>query len=316
MLFRSTLHAPAGAHRRLIATIRPRLEAESLMTASAHQVGEVLTPQRFGTSTASIAYYERGAGEPFVLLHGGGPGASGHSNFVNNIPDFEDSYRVILPDMPGFGDSSLTADSGQSFLLEASKAIADLIDGLELGQVNLLGNSLGGAVSTRLAIDYPHLVKRLVLMGAAGMHSGLFTPSPMEGVKLLRSYYPDPTYERMRALVRAFVYDDSDPIYDTIAERRFKASVDPGRVAGYRRVSGPAHPPNVLTRADLARVRCPTLLIWGRDDRFVGLDDALSYLAGIEDARLLVLPRCGHWVQAERPAAFAAHLRAFLKEES
>lgn len=285
------------------------------MTTSTHQAGDTLSPQRFSTSTASLTYHEQGSGEPFVLLHGGGPGASGYGNFSNNVTDFSDTYRVILPDMPGFGDSSLKADSGKSFLLEASRAIAELIEGLELGQVNLLGNSLGGAVSTRLAIDYPHLVRRLVLMGAAGMHSGLFTPSPMEGVKLLRSYYPDPTYDRMRALVRAFVYDDSDPRYDTIAEARFRASIDPARVAGYRRVSSPSHPPNVITRADLAGVRCPAMLIWGRDDRFVGLDDALSYLAGIADARLVLLPRCGHWVQAERPAVFAAHLKAFLKEE-
>jgi pimeloyl-ACP methyl ester carboxylesterase len=272
-------------------------------------------PSRLDTATASIAYYERGAGEPFVLLHGGGPGASGWSNFRGNVGDFEGSYRVILPDLPGFGDSELTTDAGRSYLVEASTAVVGLIEGLGLGPIALLGNSLGGAVAARLAIEHPNLVSRLVLMGAAGARSSLFTPSPMEGVKLLMSYYPDPTYERMRSLVRAFVYDDSDPIYDQIAQSRYEASLEPKRVSGYRRVSDHRYPPNVLTRDDLSQVRCPTMLIWGRDDRFVGVDDALSFLAGINDARLLLLPKCGHWVQAERPAAFAAHLNAFLKEE-
>lgn len=272
-------------------------------------------PMQVQTATALINYYESGSGEPFVLLHGGGPGASGWSNFRNNLPDFDRDFRVVLPDLPGFGDSRLTVDSGASYLVEASTAIAAFIDQLGLGAVNLLGNSLGGTVATRLAIDHPQLVRRLVLMGAAGMRSSLFTPSPMEGVKQLMSYYPDPTYDRMRTLVRTFVYDDSDPVYDEIAKSRYESSMVPERVTGYRRVSNPQFPANVLSRDDLAGVTCPTLLIWGRDDRFVGVDDALSYLAGIPDARLMLLPKCGHWVQAERPAAFAAHLNAFLKEE-
>jgi pimeloyl-ACP methyl ester carboxylesterase len=277
---------------------------------------ETPAPQSFEATTATIAYRERGTGPPFLLLHGGGPGASGWSNFRNNLADFQDAFRVILPDMPGFGDSELTDDGGRSYLVEASTAIAELIAGLGLGRVALLGNSLGGAVATRLAIDHPDLVDRLVLMGAAGGRSSLFTPSPMEGVKQLMSYYPDPTYERMRTLVRTFVYNDSDPVYDDIAQARFEASLDPKRIAGYRRVSDPRYPQNVVSREDMAGVRCPTLLVWGRDDRFVGVDDALTYLAGIDDARLLLLPKCGHWVQAERPAVFAAHLTAFLKEET
>jgi pimeloyl-ACP methyl ester carboxylesterase len=265
---------------------------------------------------ALISYRACGHGQPFVLLHGGGPGASGWSNFNRNAADFQQTFRVVLPDLPGFGDSELRTDEGGSYLSEASRCIAAFIEGLGLGAVNLLGNSLGGAVATRLAGDRPDLVNRLVLMGAAGIRSQLFSPTPMEGVKQLMTYYPDPTPERMRTLVKTFVYDDSDPIYDEIAEVRYAASVDPKRAAGYRRVSGDGRfPPNTLSRDDLARVQTKTFLIWGRDDRFVGIDDALTFLAGIADARLLIMPKCGHWVQAEQPAAFAAHLTAFLTEE-
>ncbi len=284
------------------------------VTIVADPVGKP-SQQHLSTATASIAYHEAGSGQPFVLLHGGGPGASGYSNFSRNIKDFEDRYHVILPDVPGYGDSMLVVDAGRAMVVESADAIADFIAKLGVGPVTLLGNSMGGAVSTRVAISHPELVSRLVLMGPAGMHSALFTPSPMEGVKLLRSYYPDPTLERMRALVRAFVYDDSDPVYDEIARARFEASLDPARIAGYQRSASRGHLVKPFTREDLAGVQCPTLLIWGRDDRFVGIDDALSFLAGIGDARLVVFSRCGHWVQAEHPAAFAAHVRAFLEEE-
>jgi 2-hydroxy-6-oxonona-2,4-dienedioate hydrolase/4,5:9,10-diseco-3-hydroxy-5,9,17-trioxoandrosta-1(10),2-diene-4-oate hydrolase len=265
---------------------------------------------------ALISYYECGQGEPFVLLHGGGPGASGWSNFSRNAPDFQERYRVVLPDMPGYGDSELRQDRGGAYLAEAARCIAAFIEQFGVGPVNLLGNSLGGAVSTRLAGERPDLVKRLVLMGAAGIRSQLFTPTPMEGVKQLMSYYPEPTPQKMRTLVKTFVYDDSDPVYDEIAAARYQASLEPKRAAGHRRVSGdPRFPRNTLTRDDLEKVQAPTLLIWGRDDRFVGVDDALTFLAGIRNARLLILPNCGHWVQAEHPQAFAAHLTAFLTED-
>lgn len=261
-----------------------------------------------------LSYDELGSGPPLVLLHGGGPGASGLGNFAVVADALASTYRLLIPDMPGFGNSRITKDTGESYLELAATAIAELAAAVSEEPVGILGNSLGGAVATRVCIQSPGLVRKLVLMGPAGYRTELFTPTPMEGVRLLMSYYPDPSLEKMRHLISTFVYNASDPRYEDIARARYESSIDPERAAGYRRAVGPGHPPNRLTLEDLKGVETPTLLIWGRDDRFVGVDDALGFLAALPNARLLIFSHCGHWVQAEVPDGFVNHVRAFLEE--
>jgi 2-hydroxy-6-oxonona-2,4-dienedioate hydrolase/4,5:9,10-diseco-3-hydroxy-5,9,17-trioxoandrosta-1(10),2-diene-4-oate hydrolase len=265
-------------------------------------------------SDTRLAYYESGAGEPFVLLHHGGPGVTGLNNFGGNLGDFEGS-RMFLPDLPGYGDSEILRDEGGSYDSIAAKAICELIDELALGPVNLLGHSVGGSVAMQLAISSPERVRKLVLVAPTGVASGLFTPRPMEAVQVVRAYFPEPTYEKMRDIVSVFYFDPTDPSLDDVARALYEATLDPKTVAGHHRVTDTRYPRSVFTRETLGRIRAPTLLVWGRDDRFVGVDDALTLLAAINDCRLLLLPRCGHAPQVDQRGAFAAHVGAFLREE-
>src|SRR5215472_13807670 len=110
-----------------------------------------------------LHYEEAGAGEvPVVMLHGGGPGASGASNFGPNLPVFAERFRTILVDQPGFGKSDKPPVTGNYFTFAAT-ALAGLLDELRIDRVLLVGNSLGGGTAVRFALDYPERAGRLVL---------------------------------------------------------------------------------------------------------------------------------------------------------
>ncbi len=115
-----------------------------------------------------LFYVEAGAGPVVVLLHGGGPGASGVSNFSRNIDALADHFRVVVPDMPGYGRSTKALDQSDPFGALAD-AIRGLLDALDVDVAHLVGNSYGGAAALRLAMDSPERVAKLVLMGPGGI---------------------------------------------------------------------------------------------------------------------------------------------------
>ena len=115
-----------------------------------------------------IYVVEMGDGPPLVMLHGGGPGASGMPNFARNASVLSRSFRLIVPDMPGYGRSTKGVDRNDPFG-DLARSMLGLLDALNVGKAHLLGNSLGGAAALRLAIEAPDRVDRLVLLGPGGI---------------------------------------------------------------------------------------------------------------------------------------------------
>jgi pimeloyl-ACP methyl ester carboxylesterase len=209
-------------------------------------------------------------------------------------------------DFPGFGRS--TAPGPVPHPLELfSEAVAGLLDDLGTERAHFIGNSTGGGVGLMLAANRPELVDRMVLMGTAGYGSSVLAPLPSEGVRLIRSYYPNPSLDKMRWLIRTFVYDSSGPEFEELVKMRYEASLDPA----LERAALERGQHSSLVDL-LPRITAETLLIWGREDRFVPLEHALGFLAGIRNSRLLVFPRCGHWVMAERVEEFNQAVVDFL----
>ena len=129
---------------------------------------------------------EAGSGASVVMLHGGGPGAAGVSNFSRNIDALAEHFRVIVPDMPGYGRSTKEMDHSDPFGCLADM-IRGLLDELGIDTAHLIGNSYGGAAALRLTLDTPHRVGKLVLMGPGGI--GTTKALPTEGLNSLLSYY-------------------------------------------------------------------------------------------------------------------------------
>jgi len=251
-----------------------------------------------------LHYHEAGVGNDttIVLLHGGGPGASGWSNFSRNIPVLAERFHVICVDQPGYGKSDKPTEHPQYFVHSAT-ALRDLLDHLGIDKrVHLLGNSLGGGAAVRFALDFPDRAGRLVLMGPGGLSVNLFAPDPTEGVKNLGKFAFAPTRENLEAFLRIMVFDQS-LITPELVEERFAYASTPESLAAAKAMgksfSGPDFELGMLWR-DAYRLRQRVLLIWGREDRVNPLDGALVALKMIPRAQLHVFGGCGHWAQLEK----------------
>ncbi|MGY5053447.1 alpha/beta fold hydrolase [Streptomyces sp. 900105755] len=278
-----------------------------------------LKHHRVATSLGEIAVAETGEGPVLVMLHGGGPGASGVSNYHQNLAALARHFRVVLPDQPGFGGSYRPTEADlaeRSITAITVDALFQALDALGIDGFHLLGNSLGGAAALAMAQQRPERVRRLVLMAPGGGWLP-FGPTPTEGQKEMFRYYHGggPSEKKMAAFIRTMVYDHRQFGADVV-KARYEASLDESHIDFYHRYNaafarrGGMDP---LWR-DLHRIAAPTLLLWGRDDRTITLDGAQLMLRQIQDVQLHVFGRCGHWVQLERQPEFEELVVGFLGE--
>ncbi|GAA3385140.1 4,5:9,10-diseco-3-hydroxy-5,9,17-trioxoandrosta-1(10),2-diene-4-oate hydrolase [Cryptosporangium minutisporangium] len=251
---------------------------------------------------------------PVVLLHGGGPGANAWSNFGANLAVLSRSARVLAMDMPGFGRSGKRSEHPQYFTYAAG-VLAELLDELGIDTVDLVGNSLGGGVSTRFALNYPNRARRLVLMAPGGLGLNVFAPDPTEGVQRLGRFGapPGPTPEKLKAFLRTLVYDQK-LITDELVAERFAAASAPDSLQAMvaMGMSFFQHAEEGQLWREAHRVTQPTLMIWGREDRVNPLDGALVALKQLPDVQLHVFSRCGHWAQVEKFDEFNRLTEDFL----
>jgi 4,5:9,10-diseco-3-hydroxy-5,9,17-trioxoandrosta-1(10),2-diene-4-oate hydrolase len=232
------------------------------------------------------------------MLHGGGPGASGLSNFGPNVPVFAARFRVIVPDLPGFGDSDKPPVEGNYFTF-AARALAELLDKLNVGRAHLIGNSLGGGVAVRFALNDGQRSDRLVLMGPGGLSVNVFAPDPTEGVRRLAEFGGNPTPAALEAFLRTLVVNQKLITPELIAERFAVASRLEAMGSLGASFFDPACFEDGMLWRDAHRLRNHVLLIWGREDRVNPVDGALVAMKMIRRAQLHVFGGCGHWAQLE-----------------
>lgn len=257
-----------------------------------------------------LHYNEAGEGDVLVMLHGSGPGATGWSNFKQNLPAFAERFRVIVLDQPQFGLSD-KPESTEQYNVFAARAVRDLLDELGAEKAHFLGNSLGGGTALRFAFDYPDRADRLVLMGPGNSWLPILSPQPSEGIKILSDFLapPGPSREKLEKFIRIMVYDQSF-VTEELIEERYKSATDPtvlkGMVNYLKTIMGPTEENRRQGEMwrELEHIPHPTLITWGRDDRVLPLDGALFTLQRMPDARLHVFPRCGHWAQVEHAREF------------
>jgi 2-hydroxymuconate-semialdehyde hydrolase len=259
---------------------------------------------------ATVNVLEAGSGSPVLLIHGSGPGVTAFANWRLVIPRLQDNHRMIAPDMLGFGYTE--ADDVRFDLERWVSQCVQLLDELGLQRVAVVGNSFGGAVGLRLALDHPERVERLVLMGASA------TPFPItDGLEAVWGYQP--SRESMGHLLReVFVYDGST-ITDDLIDMRYQASVRPGFHERFSALFPTPRQQWVDAMSpypdELKAMRIATMLIHGRDDKVIPADSSRQLAEQIPGARLEIIPECGHWVQIEKTDEFVGLLRDFLENE-
>ncbi len=274
------------------------------------------TSRFFERSAGRLHYHEAGDGPPLIMLHGSGPGVTGWGNFEGNLPAFAQHFRVLILDMPGFGESDpLPANPMDA----AAEALGAFMDGLGLDRADLLGNSMGGIVAARFASEQPDRVRRLCSMGGIGGRN-LFSPFPSEGLNLLVEFTENPNRERLISWMRSMVYDPA-LLTDALIEDRWHRATRPEALAWARRLYSREAIGHVTASANdvvqawshLPRITAPTLLTWGRDDRVSPLDRAILPLRLIPKCELHVFHDCGHWAMIERKDEFENVVLAFFR---
>lgn len=268
------------------------------------------TSRMVATRSATIHVNEAGPADAptVILLHGSGPGATGWSNFAKNIPVLAERYRVIAADMPGWGESDPVTWQAR----DHSGNVADLLDALGIQKASLIGNSMGGGTTIRFGYEHPDRVDKLITMGSSAGAPGLFGAGGLsEGLKILQKGYREPTFETMRQLVDVMTFDSSFATDELIQGRADMVAAHPEHNRNFLDGVGK----RAIVELDFARVAtiaAPTLLFHGRDDRVVHFENSLRLVQLIPNASLVLVNRCGHWLQIEHADQFNRMVLNFL----
>lgn len=266
-----------------------------------------------GELSLQLHYNDIGQGdETIVMLHGSGPGASGWANFSRNVePLAAAGYRVILLDCPGWSKSDPIVNTGSRSDLNA-RALKGLMDAIGLEKAHIIGNSMGAHSTVAFALANPARVGKLVLMGGGTGGPSQFVPMPTEGIKLIGALYREPTIENLKRMMNVFVYDPSQLTEELFQARLNNMLARRDHLENFVKSSeaNPKQFPDLGHR--LGEIAAPTLVIWGREDRFVPMDVGLRLIGGIPNAQMHIFNRCGHWAQWEHADTFNRMVLDFL----
>lgn len=243
-----------------------------------------------------------------ILLHGSGPGATGWSNFSNNIPALAERYRVIAADMPGWGESDPVTWQDRDHPTD----VANLMDELGLEKATLIGNSMGGGTTIRFGYEHPERVDRLITMGSSSGSRTLSGAGGLtEGLKVLQKGYREPSFETMKQLVDVMTFDSTFATDELIQQRADMTAAHPQHNQNFIDGTGK----RAVVELDLdkvAGIKAKTLLFHGRDDRVVHYENSLRLSMLIPDSRLVLINQCGHWLQIEHAEEFNRTVLSFL----
>ncbi len=249
-------------------------------------------------------YVHAGAGEPVVLIHGGGPGAGGVSGWSHLIPALAPYFHVYAIDLIGSGltDKPVIEYSFQTLV----NHVAGFIDALNLNDVRLVGNSQGAYVAIKYALDFPSRVKQAVLISTGTLAAACGLSDEGKAMPLPRF---DGTKESLRRFLEVIVNDPAR-ITDELVESRFAIASLPGHremqqsLARYRQVlaNNPSERQVYDVRARLPLLRVPWCMIWGGADRSAPLDPLGTGMHALfPNVPFHVVEGSGHQVQNDKP---------------
>lgn len=242
-----------------------------------------------------VHYLEAGQGPALVLVHGLGGSSAVWSDDIGILAK---TYRVIAPDLPGYGKSDRPrADYSIDY---HAAMLKEFIDALGESKVAIAGNSVGGWIAAIFTLNNPEKVSHLILVDSAGLHRETFPP-----VSLNPS-----TKDEQKTLLLA-LYADPSRVTDRMIDDQWEFRRDIRATVQATLDSLKTRMPLLDSR--LPDIKIPTLIIWGKQDTLIPLEFAGKFAKGIPGSKLVVIDKAGHLPQAEQPGAFCHAVKRFVK---
>jgi pimeloyl-ACP methyl ester carboxylesterase len=244
-----------------------------------------------------------------ILLHGFGASLDTFDAWAKLLSR---QYRVIRPDLPGFG---LTGPdpTGDYSDARSMAVLAAMMDRLGVQRADFVGNSMGGRIAWMFAAAYPSRVDRLVLTSPDGFASEGFAYGVAPGVPMMLRLLPYTMPKAMLRMTLAPAYADPKRLSSAVETRYWDFMRAPGvrRAVIARTAQTVLQDPLPLLR----RIQAPTLLLWGEEDAMIPISNAADYLAALPHATLVRLPGLGHVPFEESPETSLAPVLKFLSEQ-
>lgn len=250
-------------------------------------------------------YHDAGSGVPIVLLHGSAVGVTAAANWYPNVPELSQVARVLAVDLLGYGFTEY-AESTEVSLAGWVDQLVRFLDGLGIDRAVVVGNSLGGRIALEATVEHPERVAGLITMGSPG-------PAHRRSEVVKRHAAPALTREGIRAVMADMVCDPA-VVWDDLVDFRYRLA---STQAAQRRwtdavAARDAAAVNCVDGTALTRFGMPVAVLHGREDKVVPLFNATDLATAIPRADMVVLSRCGHWVQIERRDTFNDVVRSML----
>jgi abhydrolase domain-containing protein 6 len=253
-----------------------------------------------------IVYLEGGTGNTVIMLHGFGGNKDNWPRFAKY---FTPNYRVIIPDLPGFGESSKPENAKYTIAAQVER-INLLARGLKLTKFHIVGNSMGGSIAGTYAATYPEMVKTLALFDSGGVKSPVKSERNLlieKGINpLVVKNVED--YDRLLAINFYKPFPIPSFVKKYLAKEAAKAG--PLNEKIYAEITNTDF---YTLESKLNKIKAPTLIVWGDSDKVLDISSVPIFRKGIKNSQSVIIKECGHLPMLEKPQETAAAYKEFLK---
>jgi abhydrolase domain-containing protein 6 len=253
----------------------------------------------------NIAYAEGGTGDTIIMVHGY---AGNKDNWVYLAKYLTPNYRVIIPDLPGHGDSSKPQNVSYSHASQVER-LNLFAKELKLTKFHLIGNSMGGNIAGNYAADYPEMVKTLALFNASGVHAPIKSELILLMEKGINPFMIRDAKDFDKFLEFVFVKPPQLPSF--VTQYLAKQSLEAGPLN--KKIGDDMRLDIFTLESRLNKITAPTLILWGDTDRVVHISSVPIFEKGIKNSKSVIIKECGHVPMIEKPAETASIYQDFLK---
>jgi 2-hydroxymuconate-semialdehyde hydrolase len=255
-------------------------------------------------------FHRGGKGKPVLFIHGSGPGVSAWANWRLTLPYFiENGFEVFAPDVVGFGYTERPENFEYTHKSRV-KHLVDFVEHFDLKELNIVGNSMGGALALALALEIQDRIRKIVIMGSVGVKFPI-----TEGLEFIWGYKP--SIENMRKVIW-YLSSKPELVGDELVRLRYSASIQPGFQEIYEKMFYPPyqkHLDEMDVEDKLGMINIPVLVLHGKLDKVIPWQISVRIFEKLPKAELHIFGDTGHWIMIEKKDEFNELVKNFLARD-